>query len=85
MFQITLRITEKVSYFNHPIVLCIPTEDQARRVRDNRNGEIFRELPWHQIKVGQICKIMGDEFLPADLVLLGSNDPQGKLLFDQFF
>jgi magnesium-transporting ATPase (P-type) len=78
MSQITLKITEKVSLFNHPLVLCIPQEDQVRRIRDNRNGEIFRELPWHQIRVGQICKIRCDEFLPADLVLLGSNDPQGN-------
>ena len=46
-------------------------------VNDNRNEQIFRNLPWSQVKVGQIWKIQCDEFFPADIILLGSSLPQG--------
>ena len=38
---------------------------------------IFKTLKWSQIKVGQIVKVMKDEFFPADIILINSDDPQG--------
>lgn len=46
--------------------------------RVNRtDAGVFREISWAYIRVGQIVKIRRDEYFPADIVLLNSNDPQG--------
>ncbi|RUP47047.1 hypothetical protein BC936DRAFT_146193 [Jimgerdemannia flammicorona] len=40
-------------------------------------GQQFIEKKWRDIKVGDICRIQGGEFFPADLVLLSSSEPEG--------
>lgn len=56
--------------------LCIPREDQTRLVNHSEIG-VFKTLKWSQLKVGQIVKVRKDEYFPADIILLNSNDPQG--------
>jgi phospholipid-transporting ATPase len=40
-------------------------------------GGQFVERRWREIKVGDICRIEGSEFFPADLILLSSSEPEG--------
>lgn len=61
---------------NNSKVLCYPRPDQIRHVDPNETG-IFKTMKWSQIKVGQVVKIIKDQYFPADLLLLNSNDPQG--------
>jgi P-type E1-E2 ATPase len=37
----------------------------------------FEETIWQKINVGRVVKIKGDEFFPADLILLNSSGPKG--------
>lgn len=37
----------------------------------------FVETQWQHIKVGQICKIESDKYVPADMVIIQSSDPKG--------
>jgi magnesium-transporting ATPase (P-type) len=57
-------------------ILCIPRPDQMRYIKPEEDG-IFKTLKWSQIKVGQIVKVLKDQYFPADLILINSNDPQG--------
>ncbi|KAJ2960716.1 hypothetical protein NQZ79_g3924 [Umbelopsis isabellina] len=41
------------------------------------SGGQFVERRWREIKVGDICRIEGSEFFPADLLLLSSSEPEG--------
>jgi phospholipid-transporting ATPase len=61
---------------NNSKVLCIPQPEQQRYLNDAEIG-IFKTLSWSRIKVGQIVKVLRDEYFPADMILLNSNDPQG--------
>lgn len=47
------------------------------RYVDQNDQEVFKYLKWAQIKVGQIVKINKDEYFPADLILINTDDPQG--------
>jgi P-type E1-E2 ATPase len=47
-----------------------------RYVRQKEEG-VFMTLKWSQLKVGQIVKVVKDQYFPADLILLNSDDPQG--------
>lgn len=61
---------------NNSEVLCIPFPEQMRYINQEEKG-IFKTLRWSKIKVGQIVKVLKDQYFPADLILLNSNDPQG--------
>jgi phospholipid-transporting ATPase len=37
----------------------------------------FAERPWRKIRVGDIVRLQNNEFIPADLVLLASSEPEG--------
>lgn len=37
----------------------------------------FEEKPWKEVKVGSIVKTLGNEFFPADMVLLSSSGRKG--------
>nr|CAG8433905.1 14545_t:CDS:10 [Entrophospora candida] len=41
------------------------------------SGMAFIEKEWNGIKVGDIVRVEGGDFLPADLVLLSSSEPEG--------
>ena len=61
---------------NSSKVLSIPRPDQMRHVHPDEEG-VFKTLKWSQLKVGQIVKVVKDQYFPADLILLNSDDPQG--------
>ena len=50
--------------------------DQQNRVSRTEQG-IFKLISWSFVKVGQVVKVRRDEYFPADIVLINSNDPQG--------
>ncbi|KAI8983931.1 hypothetical protein BDF20DRAFT_815946 [Mycotypha africana] len=40
-------------------------------------GNKFVDKRWHELRVGDICRIDNTEFFPADLILLSSSEPEG--------
>lgn len=63
-------------------------EDYKRHKSDNQENykqvlvydpltKEFVKQHWRSLKVGQIVKVLCDEFFPADLVLLKSSEPKG--------
>ncbi|KAJ8727263.1 hypothetical protein PYW08_015660 [Mythimna loreyi] len=61
-------------------------EDFKRhRADDETNGrkvDVLREgrwvtIQWEQLLVGDLCKVVNNQFFPADIVLLSSSEPQG--------
>eukprot|EP00054_Salpingoeca_dolichothecata_P013519 m.75492 g.75492 ORF g.75492 m.75492 type:complete len:1176 (-) comp20522_c0_seq1:32-3559(-) len=52
------------------------TEVNHRRVKVFREGT-FVTLRWTEIQVGDLVKVLNNQFFPADLVLLSSSEPQG--------
>lgn len=61
---------------NSSKILCFPRPDQIRYINPEETG-VFKTLKWSQIKVGQIVKVLKDQYFPADLILLNSDDPLG--------
>lgn len=45
-------------------------------VLDPKTGE-FTSKVWKDIKVGTVVKVKGNEFFPADMILLNSSGPKG--------
>jgi magnesium-transporting ATPase (P-type) len=52
-------------------------ENEKRTLVYDASTDGFHSRPWHQVKVGDIVKVMGDEFFPADMVFCRSSEPQG--------
>ena len=61
-------------------------EDYARHKSDDElnaskcviyKQEEFKEFTWKDIKVGELVKVVDNEFFPADLVLVGSAHETG--------
>ncbi|XP_041972957.1 probable phospholipid-transporting ATPase IA isoform X5 [Aricia agestis] len=40
-------------------------------------GEVWKAVRWERLQVGDICRVLNNQFFPADLVLLASSEPQG--------
>jgi P-type E1-E2 ATPase len=57
-------------------VSSIPKPDQMRYVLQEAEG-VFMTLKLSKLKVGLIVKVVKDQYFPADLILLNSDDPQG--------
>ena len=51
-------------------------EHNARKVRV-LVGTTFVERQWKEVRVGDIVRVAGGEFFPADVVLLSSSEPEG--------
>ncbi|XP_049864853.1 probable phospholipid-transporting ATPase IA isoform X2 [Pectinophora gossypiella] len=51
-------------------------ETNRRKVEVLRNG-LWHTVRWENMQVGDICKVVNNQFFPADLVLLSSSEPQG--------
>ncbi|XP_028167293.1 probable phospholipid-transporting ATPase IA isoform X1 [Ostrinia furnacalis] len=51
-------------------------ETNRRKVEVLRDGR-WLSLRWEKLLVGDICKVVNNQFFPADLVLLASSEPQG--------
>jgi phospholipid-transporting ATPase len=37
----------------------------------------FNSIPWRDIKVGDVIRVESDDFIPADVILLSSSEPEG--------
>nr|XP_026491603.1 probable phospholipid-transporting ATPase IA isoform X2 [Vanessa tameamea] len=51
-------------------------ETNRRKVEVLRDGR-WQSIRWEKLQVGDICKVVNNQFFPADLVLLASSEPQG--------
>ncbi|XP_047545933.1 probable phospholipid-transporting ATPase IA isoform X10 [Vanessa atalanta] len=51
-------------------------ETNRRKVEVLRDGR-WQSIRWEKLQVGDICKVLNNQFFPADLVLLASSEPQG--------
>jgi phospholipid-transporting ATPase len=47
-----------------------------RLVRVLREGT-FQTVTWEEVQVGDLVRVIHDQFFPADLILLSSSEPQG--------
>ncbi|KAK6105788.1 phospholipid-translocating P-type ATPase flippase family protein [Brugia pahangi] len=55
---------------NRQFVLICIQDEYAKKWK-------WKKIHWAQLKVGQVVKIMKNEFIPADIVLLSSSEPAG--------
>ncbi|KAL4718101.1 hypothetical protein ACJJTC_001886 [Scirpophaga incertulas] len=51
-------------------------ETNRRKVEVQREGH-WVPVRWEALQVGDVCKVLNNQFFPADLVLLASSEPQG--------
>ncbi|RVE42848.1 hypothetical protein evm_012497, partial [Chilo suppressalis] len=51
-------------------------ETNRRKVEVLREGQ-WVTVRWERLQVGDVCKVINNQFFPADLVLLSSSEPQG--------
>src|SRR4051812_43408552 len=51
-------------------------ELNARLVKVLKGGQ-FVDVKWRDVKVGDIVRLEGGDFFPADLILLSSSEPEG--------
>lgn len=73
------------------LILCVSAvkeifEDIKRRRADDETNKrkvlvlrdhVWMELQWRHVVVGDIVKVIDQQFFPADLLLLSSSEPQG--------
>ena len=52
-------------------------ELNSRKAKVLRGDLTFEERKWQSIKVGDIVRLESDDFIPADLVLIASSEPEG--------
>lgn len=43
----------------------------------NAASGTFMERPWRRIRVGDIVRLQNNDFIPADLILLATSEPEG--------
>ncbi|XP_058436778.1 phospholipid-transporting ATPase IB-like isoform X1 [Marmota monax] len=53
----------------------------ADKVVNSKTTSVFRQnswhvIKWHEVNVGDIVKTLNEEFLPADMILISSSEPQ---------
>ncbi|CAG8459145.1 11098_t:CDS:10 [Diversispora eburnea] len=48
-----------------------------KRICKSLKGKTFEGKEWNEVKVGDIIRVEGGEFFPADLILLSSSEPEG--------
>lgn len=63
-----------------------PADPQKRHASDkslnNNPAEVlvnqqFEQRPWRRIRVGDVVRLSSNAFIPADMVLLSSSEPDG--------
>ena len=73
-------------YVRRPRVSWGSADDQKRHASDrslnNNPSEVlvnqqFEQRPWRRIRVGDIVRLAANAFIPADMVLLTSSEPDG--------
>lgn len=52
-------------------------ELNARSTKVLRGDGIFETRKWKNIRVGDLVRLESDDFIPADLVLVSSSEPEG--------
>lgn len=53
------------------------SELNARKAKVLRGDLTFEDRKWRNIRVGDVVRLESDDFIPADLVLLTSSEPEG--------
>lgn len=52
-------------------------ENNRSVLRLDKKNKTFKQDLWKNLRVGQIVKILGDQFIPADIAILSSSNPNG--------
>ena len=52
-------------------------ENYNKTLKLNNHSNQFQEVPWKSLQVGDILKVLSDEFIPADFLLLHSSGTKG--------
>lgn len=52
-------------------------ELNARQAKILTNQSIFTEKKWKDIQVGDVVRLENDDFIPADMILISSSEPEG--------
>ncbi|OWR45528.1 hypothetical protein KGM_215959 [Danaus plexippus plexippus] len=52
-------------------------DETNRRMVEVLRGGCWQSIRWERLQVGDICKVLNNQFFPADLILLASSEPQG--------
>lgn len=52
-------------------------ENNRAVLRLDKKNKTFKSDLWKNLRVGQLVKILGDQFIPADIVILSSSNPNG--------
>ncbi|KZV79060.1 ATPase, P-type, K/Mg/Cd/Cu/Zn/Na/Ca/Na/H-transporter, partial [Exidia glandulosa HHB12029] len=53
------------------------SELNARQAEVLQDDGTFRNVRWRDIRVGDVVRLPSDSFIPADLILLSSSEPEG--------
>lgn len=53
------------------------SELNARKAKILQPDATFRDTKWKDIRVGDVVRMESDDFIPADIVLLTSSEPEG--------
>ncbi|XP_013175124.1 PREDICTED: probable phospholipid-transporting ATPase IA isoform X5 [Papilio xuthus] len=52
-------------------------DETNRRKVEVLRGATWQLVRWQRLQIGDICRVLNNQFFPADLVLLASSEPQG--------
>jgi phospholipid-transporting ATPase len=52
-------------------------ELNARRTKVLTQHATFAEKKWRDVQVGDVVRLESDDFIPADLLLISSSEPEG--------
>lgn len=52
-------------------------ENEQKTLKLDKATGKFEETNWENVRVGDICKVMCDKYLPADMLILHTSDPKG--------
>lgn len=52
-------------------------ENNRPVLRLDKKNKTFKQDLWKNLRVGQLVKILGDQFIPADIIILSSSNPNG--------
>ena len=53
------------------------SELNSRKAKVLQPDGMFAETKWKDIQVGDVIRMESDDFIPADVILLSSSEPEG--------
>lgn len=53
------------------------SELNSRTTKILTKGDIFVEKKWQDIQVGDVVRLESNDFIPVDLLLISSSEPEG--------